>query len=105
MEPHLRTAKAALVDRAAECARLDQLQAEARSGHSAVLVLRGDPGIGKSALLEYAADRAEECRVLHAIGAEWEMELPLPAFRHRRTSWCLNPRETNANCALLLVAS
>ena len=40
----LRPAKAALVGRVAECARLDELLAEARRGHSAVLVLRGDPG-------------------------------------------------------------
>src|SRR5262245_46887789 len=72
----VRRAKTALVGRETECARLDELLAEARGGHSAVLVIRGDPGIGKSALLEYAADRASDCRVLHAIGAEWEMELP-----------------------------
>jgi DNA-binding CsgD family transcriptional regulator len=65
-----------LAGRGTECARLDQLLAEAQSGRSAVLLLRGEPGIGKSALLEYAADRAEGCRVLRAIGAEWEMELP-----------------------------
>ena len=45
-------------------------------GRSAVLVLRGEPGIGKSALLEYAAERAEGRRVLRATGVEWEMELP-----------------------------
>jgi DNA-binding CsgD family transcriptional regulator len=62
--------------RGIECARLDQLLAEAQLGQSAVLVLRGEPGIGKSALLEYSAQRAEGRRVLRAIGVEWEMELP-----------------------------
>ena len=65
-----------LAGRGTECAKLDQLLADARSGRSGVLLLRGEPGIGKSALLEYAAERAEGCRVLRAIGAEWEMELP-----------------------------
>jgi len=65
-----------LSGRGTECARLDQLLAEVQLGHSAVLVLRGEPGIGKSALLEYAAQRAADCRVLRALGAEWEMELP-----------------------------
>ena len=67
---------AALSGRGTECARLDQLLAEAQLGHSAVLVLRGEPGIGKSALLEYAAERAEGRRVLRATGVQWEMELP-----------------------------
>jgi DNA-binding CsgD family transcriptional regulator len=65
-----------LAGRGTECARLDDLLAEARRGHSAVLALRGDAGIGKSALLEYVAERANGCRVLRASGAESEMELP-----------------------------
>jgi DNA-binding CsgD family transcriptional regulator len=65
-----------LAGREAECARLDRLLAEVERGRSAVLVLRGDPGIGKSALLDYAVDRAENRRVLRAVGVEWEMELP-----------------------------
>ena len=65
-----------LAGRGTECARLDQLLADAHLGRSAALVLRGEPGIGKSALLEYAAERAEGCLVLRAAGVEWEMELP-----------------------------
>ena len=74
--PPVRHARAALAGRATECARLDHLLAEARLGRSGVLVVLGDAGIGKSALLEYAAERAEACRVLRATGVEWEMELP-----------------------------
>ena len=40
------------------------------------MVLRGEPGIGKSALLEYAAERSEGCRIIRVTGVEWEMELP-----------------------------
>jgi DNA-binding CsgD family transcriptional regulator len=65
-----------LTDRAAECARLDQLLRDVRTGRSAVLVLLGDPGIGKTALLDYAAERAEGYRILRALGVESEMELP-----------------------------
>ena len=67
---------AALSGRETECAKVDQLLAEAQPGRSAVLVLRGEPGIGKSALLKYAAERAEGRRVLRATGVQWEMELP-----------------------------
>jgi DNA-binding CsgD family transcriptional regulator len=69
-------ARPVLAGRGTECARIDQLLAEAHLGHSAVLVLRGEPGIGKSALLEHAAEHAEDYRVLRATGVEWEMELP-----------------------------
>ena len=81
-----------LAGRATECARLDQLLADARMGQSGVLVLRGEAGIGKSALLEYAAERAEGCRVLRAVGVEWEMELPFAGL-HQLCVGLLDGRE------------
>src|SRR6187399_898243 len=71
-----RPARAVLAGRGTECSTLDRLLAEGQLGRSAVLVLRGEPGVGKSALLEYVAQRADGWRVLRALGAEWEMELP-----------------------------
>jgi len=65
-----------LAGRRAESARLDRLLADARAGQSAVLVLRGEPGIGKTALLDYAAERATGFRVFRVAGDESEMELP-----------------------------
>jgi DNA-binding CsgD family transcriptional regulator len=64
-----------LSGRRAECDRLDRVLEAARSGQSGVLVLRGEAGIGKTALLAYAAERAGDCRLLRAAGAESEMEL------------------------------
>ncbi|GAA3783604.1 helix-turn-helix transcriptional regulator [Streptomyces chiangmaiensis] len=61
--------------RTIECRRLDQLLAEARSGHSGTLVISGEPGIGKSALLDYLAGQASGCRLMRAGGVESEMEL------------------------------
>jgi len=57
-----------------------------------MLVLRGEAGIGKSALLDYAAERAEGCRVLRATGVEWEMELPFAAL-HQLCAGLLHGRE------------
>jgi DNA-binding CsgD family transcriptional regulator len=65
-----------LANRAAERARLDGLLLEVRSGQSAVLVMHGEPGIGKTALLDYAAQRAVGYRIIRAVGVESEMELP-----------------------------
>jgi DNA-binding CsgD family transcriptional regulator/tetratricopeptide (TPR) repeat protein len=65
-----------LAGRGAESARLDSLLADARAGQSAVLVLRGEPGIGKTAVLGYAAESAAGFQVVGAAGVESEMELP-----------------------------
>ncbi len=65
-----------LIGRNAECARLDRLLADTKAGSSAVLVLRGAAGIGKTALLDYAAERANASSVVRAVGMESEMELP-----------------------------
>ncbi|WP_149261392.1 AAA family ATPase [Actinomadura sp. K4S16] len=65
-----------MVGREAEQAVLDGLLDEARAGRSGALVLRGQPGIGKSALLEYAVARADGLRVLRTAGIESEAELP-----------------------------
>ncbi|MFG1813323.1 helix-turn-helix transcriptional regulator [Kribbella sp. NPDC049174] len=62
--------------RRAECARLDQVVGGVRSGEGQVLIVRGEAGIGKSALLEYLVGQAEGCRVARAAGVESEMELP-----------------------------
>src|SRR4051794_23953896 len=62
--------------RRAECVELDRLLDAMHTGRSAVRVLRGEAGIGKSALLEHMARRGGGCRVLRAVGVESEMELP-----------------------------
>jgi len=54
---------------------LDRLLAGVRAGQSRVLVLRGEAGIGKTALLGYLLERASGCRIARAAGVESEMEL------------------------------
>jgi DNA-binding CsgD family transcriptional regulator len=56
--------------------RLDAMLAQARGGQSAVLVIRGEPGIGKTALLRYAARQASGLRTAEVEGVQAEMELP-----------------------------
>jgi DNA-binding CsgD family transcriptional regulator len=65
----------ALRGRRAECEALDRLVAGVQAGQSQVLVLRGEAGVGKSALLEYLLAGASGCRVARAAGVESEMEL------------------------------
>src|SRR5690348_8417954 len=58
-------------------AAIDALLEQAGAGASGALVLRGEPGIGKTALLDYAADRASgQMPALRAVGIESEAELP-----------------------------
>ncbi|SOD98763.1 regulatory protein, luxR family [Blastococcus haudaquaticus] len=54
---------------------LDRLVDGLHAGRSSVLVLRGEPGIGKSALLDHVAERAAECRIARVGGVESEMEI------------------------------
>lgn len=65
-----------LVGRQRECAALDDLLAGLREGTSRVLVVRGEAGIGKSVLLEYAAAHASRVKVTWGRGVEADMELP-----------------------------
>ncbi|MDT5370419.1 MAG: hypothetical protein QOC62_4850, partial [Mycobacterium sp.] len=58
-----------------ESAVLDRLLESVRAGESRVLVVHGEAGVGKSALLEYVAARASGCRVARAAGVQSEMEL------------------------------
>jgi DNA-binding CsgD family transcriptional regulator len=77
-----------LVGREAEQRALDSLLNSARDEHSAVLVLRGAPGIGKTALLEYAERRAGDMNVLRCVGIEAEHELPFAGL-HQLVRPCL----------------
>jgi DNA-binding CsgD family transcriptional regulator len=61
--------------RRSECDALDRVLAGARTARSQVLVLRGEAGVGKTALLDYLAQRASGCRLARAAGVESEMEL------------------------------
>jgi DNA-binding CsgD family transcriptional regulator len=61
--------------RSSECAKLDQLVSAVRRGESRSLVLRGEAGIGKTALLEYLIASASDLTVVRAVGVESEMEL------------------------------
>nr|WP_221375062.1 LuxR family transcriptional regulator [Actinoplanes polyasparticus] len=77
--------------RRAECAFLDQLVSDVRSGRGRALLLHGEPGIGKSALLRYVGKRSSGFRVARAAGVESEVELPFaglhqlcaPMLEHR----------------------
>jgi DNA-binding CsgD family transcriptional regulator/tetratricopeptide (TPR) repeat protein len=74
-ESRLRGRASGLTDRRGECGVLDQLINTVRAGGSGVLVVRGEPGVGKSALLDYLVGHAAGCRVVRAAGVQSEMEL------------------------------
>jgi DNA-binding CsgD family transcriptional regulator/tetratricopeptide (TPR) repeat protein len=64
-----------LVGRSAECELIESLLARARAGESSALVIRGEPGVGKTALLDFAASRCDEMSVLRIAGTEAESQL------------------------------
>ena len=70
-----------MLGRQRERAVLERLLDTARGGHGAVLVVHGDPGVGKTALLEYAVEAGEGFRVLRTAGVEGEMELDYAALQ------------------------
>ena len=64
-----------IADREAELETLDRLLSDVRAGESRALIVHGDPGVGKTALLDYLAQQPSDCRVLRAVAIESEMEL------------------------------
>jgi DNA-binding CsgD family transcriptional regulator len=69
-----RAARTPLRGRSREMNALGDLVTAVRAGESRVLVVRGEPGVGKTALLDYLASRAQGCRVIRAAGMQSEME-------------------------------
>src|ERR1700686_3235370 len=70
-----------LIGRTRERAVLERLLDTARDGHGAVLVVYGDPGVGKTALLEHALEAGRDFRVVRTAGVEGEMELDYAALQ------------------------
>ncbi|MBB2744793.1 UNVERIFIED_ORG: DNA-binding CsgD family transcriptional regulator [Microbispora rosea subsp. rosea] len=66
--------------RATDQAVIDGLLDRARAGRSGVLVVGGDPGIGKTSLLAYAGERAQDMGVLRGVGVETEAEIPFASL-------------------------
>ena len=71
---------AELTGRDPECRLLDRLVEAVRTGESRALVLHGEPGVGKTELLDYLAGHAPGCRVARAAGVQSEMELAFAAL-------------------------
>lgn len=69
-----------LVGREEELRALDDLLDAVRGGESRALVIQGEPGVGKTALLDYLSEQATGCRVIVVTGVEAEMELPFAAL-------------------------
>ena len=74
-------ARPRLRGRNAEQAALDRLLAAVRDGESQVLVVRGEAGVGKTALLDHLDGQASGCRVARAAGVESAMELPFAGLQ------------------------
>src|SRR5260370_41047287 len=60
---------------------LDRVLEAARDGHGGVLALFGEPGVGKTALLDYAVEAAGDFRIARTVGGGAEMELAFAALQ------------------------
>lgn len=69
-----------LYGREAECAAIDRVLGDARRSRSGALLIRGEPGVGKTALLSYAVERAADMLVLRGVGVEPESGLPFASL-------------------------
>jgi AAA ATPase-like protein len=81
-----------LPGREREAAFLNELLNRVRGGHSAAIVVHGEAGVGKTALLNDVVDSAPDLRVVRAAGVESEMELPFAGLQRpfpnaRDASW------------------
>ena len=78
---HTPAAAQALLGRNSEFASLDRVLDDARGSRGSVLVVRGESGVGKSALLDYVAGRASGCQLARSAGVEYEAELMLAGLQ------------------------
>ncbi|MDR7276285.1 LuxR family transcriptional regulator [Catenuloplanes atrovinosus] len=78
--PSVESRTTGLVGRRAERERIDAVVAGARDGRGGALVLRGEPGIGKTTLLDHAQRAAGAFRVVRVSGSQFEAELPFAAL-------------------------
>jgi DNA-binding CsgD family transcriptional regulator len=78
-----------LTDRRSECGVLDQLLSAVRAGDGRALVVHGEAGVGKTALLDYLARRAAGCRAVRVAGVQSEMELAFAGL-HRLCAPVMN---------------
>jgi DNA-binding CsgD family transcriptional regulator len=95
-----------LIGRADECGRIDELLDAARTGLSGALVVRGEAGVGKTMLLDYATAQADGFRIVRLTGVESEQELGYSAL-HRLLAPAIDqvdclpePQRDALNCAL-----
>ena len=87
-----------LLDRRDERAALDGLVQRIRAGQSSVLVLRGEAGIGKTALLDHVAEQADGCRVARVAGVQGETELAFAGLHQLCAPPSRSPNATHSEC-------
>jgi hypothetical protein len=74
-ERHAASVSLVLLGRERECERIDRALDRARSGQATAISIRGEAGVGKSSLLDYASERADDMKVIRVRPVESETEL------------------------------